>query len=53
MPSRSAYKGGRVEFSRGLSFPIYMNRMKSFSAHTILVIRAWQNKPGGKGTKSP
>lgn len=53
MPRESAEKGGRVGLSRGLSFPIYRDWMKSLSAHTLLVIRAWQDKPGGTGTKAP
>lgn len=43
---------GRAEY-RGLSFPIYRDWMKSFSAHALLVIRAWQDKSGGTGTKAP
>lgn len=44
---------GRVGLSRGLSFPIYKDWMKSLSAHALLVIGAWQDKPGGTGTKAP
>lgn len=40
MPSRSAEKRSRVGLSGGLSFPIYRDRMKSFSTHTLLVILA-------------
>ena len=44
---------GRVGLSRGLSFPIYRDWMKSLSAHALLVIGAWQDKQGETGTKAP
>lgn len=53
MPRGSAEKGSGLGLSRGLSFPIYRDWMKSFSTHALLVIRAWQDKSGGTGTKAP